>query len=89
MDEIYKKVSEDLNIPVEVVKLAYESGFEFMKDTIEKLPLKEDLTEEEFNKLRTNFNLPSLGKLICTYKEYKSTKKRFEYIKTIRENAKS
>ena len=89
MDGIYKKVSEDLNIPVEVVKLAYESGYQFIKDTIENLPLKDDLTEEEFNKLRTNFNLPSLGKLICTYKEYKSTKKRFEYIKTIRENAKS
>ena len=29
------------------------------------------MTEEEFESLKTNFNLPSLGKLNCTYERWK------------------
>lgn len=48
------------------------------------LPLKEDISEEEFSKLRTNFNIPALGKFNCTYSRMQGVKKRFEYIKKIR-----
>lgn len=53
---------------------AVKSFFKFIKVSIENLPLKEDLTEEQFNKLKTNFNIPKLGKLHCTWEEYKKTK---------------
>ena len=66
----------------------YESdktkGGIIIKTTIEALPLKEDLTEEEFSKLRTNFNIPSLGKLSCTLNKYKGTKSRFKLIEKFR-----
>ena len=40
--EIIQTVSKKLNIPYEVVNKAYSSYWEFIKTTIEKLPLKED-----------------------------------------------
>lgn len=82
--EILKKVSEELGLPLEVVKGAYESYWSFIRQTIIALPLKEDLSEEDFNRLKTNFNIPSLGKLTCTYERMNGVKKRFKYINRIR-----
>lgn len=82
---IIDKVSKELNIPVEVVDAAYKSYWKFIKQTIQSLPLKNDIDEEEFAKLRTNFNIPSLGKLTCTFDRMMGVKKRLKYIKQIRE----
>lgn len=86
--DIISTVSKELNIPKEVVDLAYKSYWMFIKQTIQNLPLKEDIDEEEFSKLRTNFNVPSLGKMVCTFDRMMGVKKRFNYIKKLRENAK-
>lgn len=83
--DIINKVSQEVNIPKEVVNAAYKSYWEFIKKTIQSLPLKEDISEEEFDKLRTNFNIPSLGKLYVTWDRFVGCKKRFEYIKQLRE----
>jgi len=77
-EDIIKKLSEEMNLEEEVVDAAYKSFFEFIKDTISQLPLKEDLTEEEFNSFRTNFNIPALGKLHCTYDKYLSKRRRYK-----------
>lgn len=81
--DIFKQVSEELNLPLEVIKLAYKSQWEFIRESIKILPLKQNLSEEEFNKLRTNFNVPSIGKLSCTYKRYQGVKKQFKVIKEL------
>lgn len=83
--EVLNQVANKLNIPVEVVKEAYESYWEYIRNTISELPLKEDLSEEEFNKLRTNFNVPSIGKLACPYDRYKAIKDRYKHIKKLRD----
>lgn len=83
--EIMKGVSEKLNIPLEVVDGAYKSFWEFIKQTIQSLPLKEDISEEEFNKLRTNFNVPSLGKLYCTYDRMEAVKKNYNNNKELKD----
>lgn len=85
--DIIGKVSKELDIPVEVVDAAYKSYWKFIKQTIQSLPLKDDISEEEFAELRTNFNIPSLGKLTCTFDRMMGVKKRFKYIKRLRENA--
>lgn len=77
-------VANKLELPREVVKEAYESYWKYIRCTISELPLKDDLSEEEFNKLRTNFNVPSLGKLSCTYPRYKAIKDRYKYINKIK-----
>ena len=84
-NDIIDKVSQELGIPFEVVNVAYKSYWKFIKQTIQSLPLKDNLSEEEFAKLRTNFNIPSLGKFTCTFDRMIGVKKRFEYIKQIKE----
>ena len=87
--DIIGKVSQEMDIPPEVVDSAYKSYWKFIKQTIQSLPLKDDISEEDFTKLRTNFNIPSLGKLTCTFDRMMGVKKRFKYIKRVRENVES
>lgn len=82
--DIIGKVSEELNLPRELVERTYKAYWFWVKETIQSLPLKEDLNEEDFSKLRTNFNIPSLGKLTCTFKRMQGVKKRYKYIKNLR-----
>lgn len=83
--EIIKKVAQDTCIPEDIVNKTYKSYWLYIRNTISKLPLKDDMDEEEFNKLRTNFNIPSLGKLTCNYQRYLGVKKRFAHISKLRE----
>ena len=83
--DIIGKVSQEMGLPPEVVDTAYKSYWKFIKQTIQSLPLKDDISEEEFAKLRTNFNIPSLGKMTCTFDRMMGVKKRFKYIRHIRE----
>ena len=83
--EIIGKVAKETNLPEEVVDRTYKAYWLFIKNSIESLPLKEDINEEDFAKLQTNFNIPSLGKLSCTFDRMLGVKKRFEYIKHLRE----
>ena len=87
--DIIDKVSKELDISVEVVDAAYKSYWEFIKQTIQSLPLNDDISEGDFTKLRTNFNIPSLGKLTCTFDRMVGVKKRFKYIKRLREDVES
>lgn len=84
LNEIYKEVAGELNLPKEVVKKAYQSFWKFIKVTISNLPFKDDLTQEEFDQLRTNFNIPSLGKLNCDYERLLGVKERYKYIHGIK-----
>lgn len=81
---VYERVSRETGIPENVVREAYRTFWRFIRETISGLPLKEDLTEEQFNGLRTNFNVPSLGKLVCTYDRYIGMKKRYRYLMELR-----
>lgn len=84
-EQIIDIVSKELELPVDLVNKTYKAYWQFIRDTIQKLPLKEDISEEEFSKLKTNFNIPSLGKLTCTRDRYIGMKKRFGYIQNLRE----
>ena len=84
--EAIKQVSIELGLPPQVVKEAYESYWTFIRNNIKALPLKEDLSKEEFDKLRTNFKIPSIGKLSCTYDRMIGVKKRFEHIRKLRDD---
>jgi hypothetical protein len=83
LEEIINKVSLNLNLPKEVVETAYMSFWDYIRESIQALPLKEDLTEEEFNELKCNFNIPSIGKLYVTYPRYRALKDRIKYFKAI------
>lgn len=82
---IIGKVSEELNLSKELVDRTYRAYWLSIKQHIQSLPLKENINEEDFTKLKTNFNIPSLGKLCVTWDRLVGCKKRFEIIKKIRE----
>lgn len=84
--DIISKVSKELNVPRELVENTYKAYWNFIRVTIEKLPLKTELTQLEYRNLRTNINIPSLGKLYVTWNRLIGCKKRFEIIKKLRKN---
>lgn len=84
--EIINKVSGDMEISPDIVDKAYKAFWKYIRDTIQDILLKDDMSEEEFIMLKPNFNIPSLGKLTCTYKKYKGIKEKFKHIKKLREN---
>lgn len=86
---IIEKVSNELNLPKELVDKTYKAFWASIRSSISTLPLKDDLDEDGFSQLRTNYNIPSLGKLSCTFDRYIGIKKRFQLIKEIKDNAKN
>ena len=83
--DIINKVSEELNLPRELVENTYKAYWNFIRVTIEELPLKTELSKERYRNLRTNINIPSLGKLNCTYNRYIGIRNRFNIINKIRQ----
>ena len=80
------KIAKQLELnPIKVDKI-YRAYCKLIVDKISSLPLKEDLTEEEFNKLQVNINLPSLGKLYTSWQTYKNLKQRLIYVQKAKEN---
>lgn len=78
LSNVYKKVSLELGLDENDVKEAYNLYWKFFRDSIESLPLKEELSKEEFSKLKTSFNVPSLGKFYCTYDRYLRMKNKLK-----------
>lgn len=71
------ELSRSLNLPKEVIEQVYKGYWTFIKTKIGSLPLGGELSEEEFKKLKTNFNVVGLGKFHCTYKEWLGVKKKW------------
>lgn len=67
-NQCFKIIGDQLNLPDKVVEKTYKAYWQFIKTTIEALPLNTELSEKEYDILKTSFNIPSLGKLNCTYK---------------------
>lgn len=74
MQETINRLSKELNISTDELLKVFKAYWRFIRCTIEDLPLKENLDENRFNKLKTNFNIVNLGKLSCTYQRYKIVK---------------
>lgn len=71
-DEIIAKVAADNNLPKDMTDRIYRSYWKAVKEHISALPLKDGLSDEEFEALRPNVNIPSLGKLCVTLDRYKA-----------------
>ena len=80
-DEIILEVSDKLGLAKGLVDRTYRAYWRSVREHIASLPLKEDLTDEEFMKLQPNVNIPSIGKLNVTLDRYHRMKKSFEYYK--------
>lgn len=84
-DEIIAEVAKKLNLPKELVEKTYKAYWKVVKEHIVSLPLKQDLSDEDFLKLQPNINIPSIGKLTVTLDRYKRMKKSQEYKNKLKE----
>lgn len=67
MKEALQRIARELDLPLEELISYYKAYWKYIRTTIEDFNLKSDLTQEEYDKLRVNFNIPFLGKLACPY----------------------
>lgn len=80
-EEIISRVSDSLGLPKKLVDRTYRAYWKAVRQHIKSLPLKEDLTDEEFRKLQVNINIPSIGKLYVTPDRYRRLKDRYNKYK--------
>ena len=86
LNKVYEKVALELGLNASDVKEAYNLYWEYFRKSIESLPLKENLNEEDFNSLKTSFNVPSLGKFYCTYDRYIRMKNKLKKSRNAEDN---
>ena len=92
--QIIKQVAKELNLPEDLVRNTYKSYWKVIRQIIETNDIKYSkdsiLTANEFNSKQMNINIPSIGKLNCTYDKYQKTIAKFNLINNIkrREDAK-
>ena len=92
--QIIKQVAKELNLPEDLVRNTYKSYWKVIRQIIESYNIKYSkdsiLTAKEFNSKQMNINIPSIGKLNCTYDKYQKTIAKFNLINNIkrREDAK-
>lgn len=77
-------VAKQLNLPEETVINTYKAYWKFIRDSIESLPLKQALSQDEYSNFKTSINVPSLGKFNCTYSKYLGMRNRYKLIKELR-----
>jgi hypothetical protein len=68
------KIGLDYKLQDEVIRKIVNSPYKFTRETIANLDISPDITEEEFNKLKTNFIYLYIGKLYTSYDIYKKLK---------------
>lgn len=77
ISKIFEDVSKETGLPIHIIENIYESQWEFIYEKISTLDLDE-VNEEEFNKLKTNFNIPALGKLFTSYNRIENVRRKSE-----------
>lgn len=73
--EIIAEVADSTGLSWKFVDRVYKSYWRAVREYMASMPLKDDLTDEEFLKLRPNVNVPSLGKFHVSLNRYHRIKK--------------
>lgn len=72
---VISEVSKSLGLTDSFVDKVYKAYWRTVREHIIALPLKDDLSDEEFLKLQPNVNIPSLGKFYVDLNYYHRVKK--------------
>lgn len=73
-EEIVSRVAASMGLSKKLVDRTYKAYWRVVREHITSLPLKKNLTDEEFLELQPNVNIPSIGKFYVTLDRYKKRK---------------
>lgn len=65
------ELAQKYGLDVEDVELMVQSPYEFIRSKTKELEFNDELTKKEFDKMKTNFNLPAIGKLYASHPLFK------------------
>lgn len=86
--QIIRQVAKELDLPEDLVRNTYKSYWKVIKYIIESRQIKSEsnkiLSQEEFDNNVVNINIPSIGKLNCTYDKYQKVLTKFNLINNIK-----
>ena len=83
-NKVIEEVALKLNLPYRYVWEVYNGYWKYVRHHLTSLPLKENISEEDFAKLRTSVNVPSLGKFYIEWEHLKNKKAENERYKNKR-----
>ena len=72
------KIGLKHNLRDNVITKIVNSPYKFTKDTITSIDVSSISSEDEFDKLKTNFIYKYIGKIYCTYRVLSNHRKRSE-----------
>ena len=78
-----RQASRNLSIDYQLVEDVYKSYWLFMKEHIANYVMY-NMTEEEFNSINANFNIPYIGKLYASYDKIQKYKNELNYLKNVK-----
>jgi hypothetical protein len=64
------ELSQKYSLDLADVELMVKEPYEFIREKTKELTFEDNLTKEEFKKMKTNFNLPAIGKLYASHYLY-------------------
>jgi len=62
-----KEIANKYGISEMDVRKIIHSQFSFIRDTCRKLVIDDGMTKEEFDALKSNFTIPSIGKMYASH----------------------
>ena len=86
---LIQRVGLNNNLQDKVINHIVNSPYNFTRQTIVELDVHDDITEDEFNELKTNFIYRSLGKLYTSYHFYNKIKNQKTFLKQYHKNKKN
>lgn len=66
--KLYHKVGLETRVRDDFIKEIIESQYKFIREKINELEFKEELSEEQFKDIKTNFAIKYIGKLYTNYR---------------------
>jgi hypothetical protein len=76
INKLIHRIGLEFQLQDDVIRKIVNSPYKFTRETIHDLPLVGIETEEDFNKIKTNFIYVHIGKLYTSYAIYKKIHKQ-------------
>jgi hypothetical protein len=76
LKKLIHSIGLEFNLQDDIVKKIVQAQFKFTRETISNLDVKDNMTEEEFKELKTNFIYTHIGKLYTNFMVYEKIKKQ-------------